>query len=169
MANCTLVEKYYTGIGLARIPFNTSSPLYGLSWVEGVNVTNQSLGRKDDDRFFEKNFYLGTPSNLDLSDLDSCAIFFPNTTARFPGDLEESVGTCENAMSSECVKALNTRAREVDISNLNPDEACSKVRKELEGNFDSVCADFTRNSTWLNTTAKGKLHIRDTIEIIRSC
>lgn len=51
--DCRVVDNNFTVIGVARIPVNTSSPLSGVSWVQGVSVVNMT----DSQYSYEKNFY----------------------------------------------------------------------------------------------------------------
>ncbi|CAM1502185.1 Fc.00g041690.m01.CDS01 [Cosmosporella sp. VM-42] len=152
-ANCTLVDKTYSAVGLARIPVDSDSPFSGFSWLEGIAVEDDG-----NNRTFERNFYLGTPPDANVSDVAACALFFTSTSDRvkFDGqDTEETEGTCEDALSKDCVEALNKRAKEVDVDGLSPKASCSKVQKALSDNLDSACSSFAGGSKWTNVTAQG--------------
>ncbi|KAF7563675.1 hypothetical protein G7046_g428 [Stylonectria norvegica] len=151
-SNCTLVDRTFTAVGLARIPFDAKSPFFGLSWLEGVAVESDGSGRK-----FEKDFYLGASSDIDLSEVPACAIFFASTSdkVKFDGDnAEETEGICEDAMSKECVAALNKQAEGVNVKGLSVEESCSKVKDAILGSIDSACTSFASGSKWANVTAR---------------
>ncbi|KAH6988566.1 hypothetical protein EDB80DRAFT_865553 [Ilyonectria destructans] len=151
--DCRVVDNNFTVIGVARIPVNTSSPLSGVSWVQGVSVVNMT----DSQYSYEKTFYLGTPAEMDISNVGACALFFHNTTSmvKFDGDDdEESQGTCQEAMSESCVAAMNDRAKVFNYDGLTLDEACAKLQEEFDDNLDSECKSFTGSDNWTNIKVK---------------
>jgi hypothetical protein len=154
-AKCTVVDKTFTTIGLARIPVS-SNDLTGLSWTEGVAVTD-SNGQ----RTFEKDFYLGTPPHTNLTGTGACAVFFSQVSSRvsFNGSsVQEAQGTCQDTMSSDCVKALITRAVAVDVSGLGSADACSKLQAAFNDNLDSTCASFATGSSWTGLSVKRRCY-----------
>lgn len=165
--NCTIVDKTYTTIGQGRVPFVSNSSLYGLSWVEGVAVTDHD----DNRRTFEKNFYLGTPSYMDTSGLVGCAIFFTavnRSQANYGGAWGETVMECPDFIGIDCVDALSEQARSVDISGLGTEEACIKVKDEISHNLNSACAasSYVGRDGWTNLTVKGKFIRRGRIWLL---
>ncbi|KPM38674.1 hypothetical protein AK830_g7876 [Neonectria ditissima] len=154
-SECQLVDKNLSMIGLARVPVE-SDTLEGLSWVEGVAIADSN----DGNRAFDKSFYLGTPPSLSLNDTGACALFFTHVSTRVKfedddTDVSVSQGTCEDAMSKECVSALTSRAEDLDVDGLSSKEACKKLQEEFEDNLDSECSSFADGSKWvgLETTA----------------
>lgn len=154
-ANCTVVDKTFTTIGLARIPVS-SKALTGLSWTEGVAVTD-SNGQ----RTFEKDFYFGTPPHTNLTGTGACAVFFSQVSSRvsFNGSsVQEAQGTCQDAMSSDCVNALITRAVAVNVSGLGSADACSMLQATFNDHLDSACASFATGSSWTGLSLKCKCY-----------
>lgn len=147
-AECKLVDKTFTAVGLANIPVSEDS-LKGLSWVEGVAVTDSSDGR----RSFDKSFYLGAPPQLNLAGTGACALFFSQVSDRVyfgteDDDQSTTQGTCKDAMSEECVSALITRAEALDLEGLSSKEACATLEKVFQDNLDSECASAATGSKW---------------------
>lgn len=148
-AECKLVDKTFTAVGLARIPVKEDS-LEGLSWVEGVAVTNSG----DKNRTFDKSFYLGTPAQLNLNGTGSCALFFSQVSERVyfgkeGEDQSTAQGTCDQAMSEKCVSALIARAEDLEYEGLSSKEACEKLEKDFQDNLDSECASAAPGSKWV--------------------
>jgi hypothetical protein len=153
-AQCAVLNKTFTAIGQARIPIDTStnggsssSTLAGLSWIEGVAVRD----RPGIDRTYDKTFYLGTPPDLDLTGTGSCAVFFTEVSDGVSfgdGDPSTVQGTCQQAMSSDCVSALIGRAKAVNFQGLPIDDACKKLQGEFHVNLDPVCSRFATGSQW---------------------
>lgn len=153
-SQCTVIDKIFTTIGLARVPV-TSKALTGVSWTEGVAVTDGN-----NNRTYLKNFYFGTPPALDLSGTGACALFFGEVSTRvaFPGvNPRESQGTCRVAMTSSCADALIKRAMAVDVTGLESVEACTKLETAFRQNLDSECASFARGSSWAGMSVQGNL------------
>ena len=150
-AQCILVDKTFTTIGLARIP-DTSSFLDGLSWVEGVAVDDTSEGRQ-----FDKSFYLGTPPNLDLDKIGGCSLFFTEVSdnvAFDDDDTSEAQGTCQQALSKSCVSDLIKRASDVNVEGLSSEDACAKLQKEFQSHLDGSCSSFTNGGNWSGVVSK---------------
>ncbi|RSL40114.1 hypothetical protein CEP53_013581 [Fusarium sp. AF-6] len=148
-ANCTLADKDYTAVGFSRIPLSSDTPWPGLSWLYGADQDSSVSPT------FEKNFYLGAPPETDFSDVTACAIFFRNVSGAvgFQGSSRTSQGTCEDAMSKDCVAALNKQAAAVDVEGLSAKDACDKVKDELLENMDPDCYSWARDRDWNNITA----------------
>ena len=91
-----------------------------LTWT----ITTESL--KNDQNTFERDFFLGSPANLDLkarasSDTQLCAIFFNGVATRvmFPGtDPEYDQGTCNDALTAACTNDLRSQAQSFQWRNL---------------------------------------------------
>lgn len=151
-ANCTLADKDYTAVGFSRIPLSSNSSWPGLSWLYGADQDSSVSPT------FEKNFYLGAPPETNFSDVTACAIFFRNVSSGvgFQGSSRTSQGTCEDAMSRDCVAALNRQAAAVDIEGLSAKDACEKVKDDLLETVDSDCYLWARDRDWNNITAVRK-------------
>ncbi|KAJ4329422.1 hypothetical protein N0V84_000056 [Fusarium piperis] len=148
-ANCTLADKDYTSVGFSRIPLSSNSPWPGLSWLYGAEQDSSVSPT------LEKNFYLGAPPETNFSDVTACAIFFRNVSrvVSFQGYSRTSQGTCEDAMSKNCVAALNKQAAAVDVEGLSAKDACTKVKDELLETMDPDCYSWARDRDWNNITA----------------
>ncbi|KAL2693659.1 hypothetical protein Neosp_000220 [[Neocosmospora] mangrovei] len=148
-ANCTLADKDYTAVGFSRIPLSSNSSWPGLSWLYGAEQDSSASPT------FEKNFYLGAPPETNFSDVTACAIFFRNVSSGvgFRGSSSTSQGTCEDAMSKDCVAALNRQAAAVDVEGLSAKDACDKVKDELLETMDPDCYLWARDRDWNNITA----------------
>ena len=156
-AECKLSNKTFTAVGLARIPVEADS-LQGLSWVEGVAVTDS--GGKN--RTFDKSFYLGTPPQLTLNGTGACALFFSQVSERVlfgkeDEDQSATQGTCDQAMSEKCVSAIISRAEALALDGLSSTEACTKLEKEFQDNLDSECASSAPGNKWVGLKSARKL------------
>ncbi|KAI8671685.1 hypothetical protein NCS57_00644300 [Fusarium keratoplasticum] len=148
-ANCTLADKDYTAVGFSRIPLSSNFSWPGLSWLYGAEQNNSASPA------FEKNFYLGAPPETNFSDVTACAIFFRNVSSAvgFQGSSRTSQGTCEDAMSKDCVAALNKQAAAVEVEGLSAKDACDKVKDELLETIDPDCYSWARGRDWNNITS----------------
>jgi len=159
-AECTVIDKTFTTVGLSRIPVN-SNALTGLSWTEGVAVSdseNQGTGSKSQ-RTFDKNFYFGTPPDANLTGTGACAVFFGQVSDRVSfndSSVQEAQGTCQDAMSTDCVSALIKRATLVDVQGLGSAEACSKLETTFQETLDPACETFATGRNWTGLSVKGK-------------
>lgn len=158
-AECKLDDKTFSMIGLAKIDTNETA-LEGLSWVEGVAVSDSDGGN----RTFDKSFYLGTPSNFSLDGTGACALFFTHVSDRVmfgekSDDVSTTQGTCAEALSDDCVEALISHAEGFNVTGDSTNEdTCKKLQKDFEDNFDKACGSFADGKTWVNlkyTTLSG--------------
>lgn len=150
---CHVVDKMFTALGLARIPV-PSAALAGLSWTFGLFVTEND---SRDKRIFDKSFYLGSPPGVNLTNTGACAVFFNEVSSRVVFDdpyLQEAEGTCEEAMSTDCVNALINRAIAVNVSGLSTSDACRKIQTSFQEGVDSACASFATGSRWTGLTVE---------------
>lgn len=154
--NCTVTERSYTSIGLARIPTDNDA-LNGVSWVKAFNAT----APKDNRAIYHHAYYLGTPPDLDLTGTGACAVFFRgveqqlnfNTSATSEDETEQ--GTCQVAMGSACVDSLIKRAKTLDVDGLSSADACASLQKDLENNFDDACTASVQGTRWSDLAAVG--------------
>jgi hypothetical protein len=152
-AQCTVVDKTFPSIGIARIPV-TSDALKGLSWTEGVLFSDSNAQRT-----FDKSFYLGTPPNMNLTGTGACAVFFNKVSGgvMFDGAFAmEAEGDCQEALSGDCVSALVKRATDLDVSGLGSVDACSKLEDAFKNNLDSACRSFALGNSWGDISVKRK-------------
>jgi hypothetical protein len=161
-ANCTLLDSQFGAIGLARIPTTPKSKLRGLSLLQGVEIDGRE-DVPDGVRPSKTQFFLGTPENLNLDGTGACAVFFKNVSKSVEFEYDTgseqqglSQGTCEDAMSKECVAALNRRASRIDYKGLSSSEACDKLESDLADNLDEECDSFANGSRWSALVAKRK-------------
>ncbi|KFA65043.1 hypothetical protein S40285_10328 [Stachybotrys chlorohalonatus IBT 40285] len=157
--DCMVVDFDLALMGLARIPFPSNSSLSGLSWVEGVGAEMVDVdGAEGQMQRSETRFWLGTPPDLDLDDVGACALFFTQLTdaVTFDNQIQVSVdrGDCDEALSENCVSALNERALALDFHNLTIDDACQLLQSEFEDNLDEACHAFTSGPVWNNLVVR---------------
>lgn len=157
--NCTVADKSFTYIGLTRIPTSQKS-LQGLSWTKGFNI----IDLPNNNRTFQNSFYLGTPPDLKLGSTGACSVFLNgvSTSLSFGGEdgkNETSQGTCADAMGSECVNALLSRAnsffKESENNNTSNTDRCSALQDHLHKNMDDPCLRISGGS-WTNLSSTGK-------------
>ncbi|KAF2834765.1 hypothetical protein M501DRAFT_1020553 [Patellaria atrata CBS 101060] len=138
IGNATLRE-----VGIAS--FITSLSDKPFTWTVGI----QSLPESDNSSaVIDRSYLLGTPNsvNLDESGVHGCALFFEGIAPRlkFPGSrFESSVGTCDDALTPDCVNDLIAQAR-TDARNLttNQDEEsviCDSLQRTLHHAATDSC------------------------------
>ncbi|KAE8359504.1 hypothetical protein BDV27DRAFT_135989 [Aspergillus caelatus] len=142
---CTVGDKTFLGIGLSRIP-NVPSTLEGLSLIKGVNVSEGDEGKRE----FNSAYYLGTPSALDVNDLNGCVVTFNDPPEKqFDGpiktgkdrnvtDVQAARGTCPDIIEQKCIDTLTERARSVTNATSN-DGVCAALERELKRNTFEEC------------------------------
>ncbi|CAG8949769.1 hypothetical protein HYFRA_00004092 [Hymenoscyphus fraxineus] len=141
--NCNVVDKSFYTIGLARIP-GTSTALNGLSWTQGVAVTDDEPNKS---RTFEKNFYLGTPPSTNLNGTGGCAVFFNKARGvKFPengNDIKSSTGKCQDAIDSSCLDGLSKTALDIaDGFNMSSQEACRALLNRFKDSSPKSCENL---------------------------
>ncbi|RDL39947.1 uncharacterized protein BP5553_04287 [Venustampulla echinocandica] len=103
---------------------------------------------------------LETPPDTNLTGTGACAVFFGKVSDRasFSGSsrvIEESEGTCQEAIGTDCVNALVKRATNVDVKGLGNVEACSKLETAFKENLDDACKSIATDSKWKGLSVKG--------------
>ncbi|KAI0505422.1 hypothetical protein F5B22DRAFT_627720 [Xylaria bambusicola] len=154
--NCTVSDKSFSYVGLTRIPTENKDLEGKISWTKGFNVINTA----EDGRTFDSVFYFGTTPDLDLGDTGACAVFLHGIENELSFDkvnvnVETAQGTCSDAMGPDCVNALVERAKKL-FNNFEGDtptseEACSKLKDDLQKNIDDACASITKEP-WTNVS-----------------
>lgn len=140
---CSIGNTTAQAIGIANFSIPLSSQ--ELTWTVAV----QSLS--DDQSTFERDFFLGTPADLNLTILGSlgtqvCAIFFNGAAnkASFPGnDPEYNQGTCNDALTAGCVNDIRNQAQafrlEEHNSTNNSISFCNGLGRALSMDAPSSC------------------------------
>lgn len=156
-SNCTLDGVVGTAIGIAN--FTTAISPEPLTWTLAIS-------NNDKQTFFGRDFYLGTPPALNMTDITAttgCALFFEDVTSslHFPGSsLNSSVGTCSDAMGPACVTDLISQSKaELDIilQVVRPGaNVCAMLAAVLSNSAPNTC-NATQSGSWGNVTTKGKL------------
>ncbi|KAG4442087.1 hypothetical protein IFR05_002424 [Cadophora sp. M221] len=150
-SKCTVIDKTFPNIGLARIPITSQSPT-GLSWTEGISINSAN-----DKRTFEKTFYLGTPPKTSLTGTGACAVFFNQVSKKVTfgnSDVEDAQGTCQEALNAQCVGALVARAEKVDVAGLGSAEACMKLESAFKETVDFARVGFADGDRWTGVSVK---------------
>ncbi|KAE8146910.1 hypothetical protein BDV25DRAFT_161527 [Aspergillus avenaceus] len=154
--HCTVGQNNFTDVGLARIP-DVPSPLNGLSWVKGVSVEDKGrIDKSEQNRQIKSTYYLGTPSNLNTTSLNGCAVFFhdalskqfqqpksltSNGTDRAnTTDIPASYGTCPDVIDQRCIDALQKRAQDVARNGTS----CTALFQDLRRSSLDECSALTR-------------------------
>ncbi|KAL4973672.1 hypothetical protein BDW66DRAFT_153624 [Aspergillus desertorum] len=153
--SCTVADETYAGVGLARVS-GISDSLDGVSLVKAVHIEDPESGGNaggdgsEASRSFKSVYYLGTPSNLDLAELNGCAVVFndpptghfdvPKLKASITVDTRTSYGTCPDLIQQGCIESLTRQASEVRDTGSN---ACSALASSLRDNPPDECSDMT--------------------------
>lgn len=151
---CTVGNSTAIDIGVG----NFSTPLSDqpLTWTLSV----QSL--RDGQSSFERNFFLGTPPELNLrtrspSDTQLCAIFFNGAIYRayFPGtDAVMAQGTCNDALTPACVSDIRQQAEDFRVDNGNGSTSfCSDLGEALRRQAPPSCT-VASDGEWTNVQAR---------------
>jgi len=150
-AECTLASATYNVIGLGNIDTSSSISADGdLSWTEGVSA----IANSDNTGYtFEKDFYLGTPPNFNMSGTGGCALFLAKVSDKvvFPGNnTADTVGTCADAMSQDCVDALVKQATDAagTFGKNSTQGACQSLQNEFLANLPDACSIYAENGSW---------------------
>jgi hypothetical protein len=161
-----VADRSFTAIGLASYKPPTSISTDDFTWTEGVETFDNLDPNVDYDRTFERNFYLGTPpafnqsGNGTSSRYGSCALFFARVTdsVKFDSDnIETAVGTCNEALTTDCTNALLNQAKAAagSFGDLSSDDACERLRSDFEDNLASQCPQFATGDKWQGLEVKG--------------
>jgi hypothetical protein len=161
---CTLSNTTYTQIGITN--FTTSLSPAPLTWTLAI-VTKPDPDQSSN-LIVSRDLFLGAPPSLDLNNETStqgCALSFDGIAAnlRFAGDSASSaitVGTCGDAMGSQCATDLRSQAEAklTDLLNTstNSSDLCASLADALQGNAPSTC-NAVHNGSWGTINAKGDL------------
>jgi hypothetical protein len=96
-----------------------------------------------------------------LWEIGACAVFFSkfNNAVKFKGNdstPEVNQGTCQDAISSDCINALTKRATDLDVNGLGSSDACAKLEKSFNENFDDACKGYSsKDGGWEGISVKG--------------
>ncbi|KAK7941647.1 uncharacterized protein PG986_014034 [Apiospora aurea] len=109
---CTVTDDEFNGVGLTRIA-DAPQALEGLTIVKGVQV--QAEGPDDDhndekreDRQFRSVYYLGTPADVQLQDLNGCAVVFQGVAPPFSVDGNRKTTQAETPRARRSGKPCKT-------------------------------------------------------------
>jgi hypothetical protein len=163
---CRVVDREFNHIGLATVKNSLSK---NFTWAVGVHNTRVDPVGGDPFMAYERNFFFGSPGEVNLPEgvaessfFGGCALFFTNVSKSVDfqgnGPLDNS-GTCEDAMSPGCVAALSNQA----VSAVGPakDQSsvgglCQTLRKSIADNLVSECSRFAIGNNWAGLEVRGK-------------
>jgi hypothetical protein len=160
-ADCRVADRSFTIIGIANL--NTSLD-EDFTWTKGIETYDNVDPEVDYPRTYENNFYLGTPQGFDLAEnatssgYGACALFFTRVAdeVRFEGDDPQlAVGTCSDAMNSDCVDALLKQATDVMRSNSSTSNSCQQLLTTFTDNLVSQCSQFATDGKWQGLKVQG--------------
>lgn len=169
-ADCRVADRNSTVIGLAN--FQTSVVKDDLTWSQGVSTYDNVDPNVDNDRIYEKNFYLGLPQGLDLtanatkSGYGACALFFTQVTDRvkFGGDdLATSFGTCNDALTADCVNALLKQATDASgsFNSSSTADACKSLQSAFTDKLASQCSRAATGDKWQGLEGRGVFQVHN--------
>lgn len=160
----TLGGQRYRDAGM--IPFESPLSDQALTWTLAQRVDNPSNASGNFETV-QKDFYLGTPPAVDLSQADyyGCALFFLDSNATFPapsysypdwrpGPTEE----CPSVIGQDCVDALQQRADSFQRSISSSQDLCAGLQNALLGAVPDACFLVTNQSSWGQVEARRKSH-----------
>jgi hypothetical protein len=148
-SGCVVGDVTNLDLGIANFTSGIS-PNNPLTWTVGLADIPHDNSINDT---WLKSYYLGTPPNLDLRsmfEISGCALFFETATSvqfNFSAP-ETSMGTCQDALTTECVDdiltwAVNTTAMlsggPVPGGSPNETYVCSHLQAILSNNMPASC------------------------------
>jgi hypothetical protein len=151
-AECRVADRTFSLIGVAK--FDTSIANDDFTWTQGIQAYDKIIDPKvndqkgDESRTYERNFYLGSPQGFNLVEnarsagYGACALFFTKIApeVKFEGDQRElAVGTCEDALGSECVNAWVKQGADAMRFNRTTTRPCETLLSEIRDNVVSQC------------------------------
>ncbi len=147
-ADCRIANHVKSDfIGLAN--FKPSISNNDFTWTETLQTySNITQENKDHDSVYERSFYLGSPQGFDLAEnakssgFGACAVFFIGAfdQAKFNGEsVTTSTGTCDDALTGDCVNALLTRAKNT-VGSVGNSSACEALHTQFGSGPPSECS-----------------------------
>lgn len=151
---CRVTNRTYGLIGLDTFETAITESNGDLTWTVGTHVYDDV--EPDDARVIEKDFYLGTPPELNLTANDlpfqGCAIFLYGNEMEKPED--DQPWECENVIGAECKTQLLDDATQLlgATQTQNSSESVENVCRRLEEGFNSTfttpCGRVTGHDQW---------------------
>lgn len=165
-ADCRVADRSSTVIGLAN--FRPSLVTDDFTWSEGISTYDNVDPKVDFDRVYEKNFYLGLPQGFDLTtnatkaSYGACALFFTTVAngVKFNGDDQATtVGTCNDALTTDCVNALLKQATDASDSfnSSSTANACKSLQSAFADNLVPECGKVATSDKWQGLEVRGVL------------
>ncbi|KAJ9609907.1 hypothetical protein H2200_006236 [Cladophialophora chaetospira] len=149
-------------IGTTSFTTSISANNVPLTWTVGASSPNQDSSSNSTDATFQKNFYLGTPPELNLAssiNFAGCALFFEGIARSLPlnGTAEYGSVSCSQALQDNCVNDLLSQATKQmkalgRSGNGDSQSVCDALQSTLETNPPQSCTIAT--VTWGSIIAK---------------
>lgn len=171
-ADCRVADRSFSGVGLAN--FESSLAPDDFTWTKGVEIYENVNPNTEFSRVYEANFYLGSPQGFDLvadatsSGFGACALFFTRVSNRvsFPGKgVEKAVGTCEMALSADCVSAIleqaSIAAAAARSDSPSVEEKCETLLSDFRENLASQCSPFATADMWQGVEGRGMFPLKE--------
>lgn len=163
-ADCRVADRTTTVVGLAN--FDTSLVKDDFTWSQGVATYDNVDPNVDNDRVYEKNFYLGLPQGFDLtanatkSGYSACALFFTNVSdeVKFNGDDPATTfGTCNDALTADCVNALLKQATDAagSVNGTSQRNACTNLQSVITDQLVPQCTKYANGTRWQGLEVRG--------------
>jgi hypothetical protein len=152
-AQCEIGNATLKAIGIVNV--TTSLDASPFTWTLGL----QELKTNGTKPIFDRNFYLGTPPSLKLSDTTGCALFFEGVSANLTVPYEDQLDrfTCSDTMAESCVADLIAQAQSTfekleDVS--SEADVCSRLRDSITREPPSSCNGV--KGSWGTVIARSK-------------
>lgn len=165
-ADCRVADRNSTVIGLAN--FRPSLVKDDFTWSEGISTYDNVDPKVDFNRIYEKNFYLGLPQGFNLttnatkSSYGACALFFTTVASGVKfgsSDQDTAVGTCNDALTTDCVNALMKQATDASDSfnNSSTADACKSLQSVFADKLVPECSRIATGDKWQGLEVRGVL------------
>lgn len=106
VAQCEVGNATLKAIGIANV--TTTLDAQPLTWTLGL----EELKTSNANASFDRNYYLGVPSTVQLNDTIGCALFFDGVSANLTATKgDEENFTCSRVFAESCVTDLITQAQ----------------------------------------------------------
>jgi len=178
---CQVANRTLRSIGLRTFDSAITQDSQQLTWTvgmhnyDGINASSLGVDPKDYDGFtslrvVEKNYYLGTPPDLNLTSTqlpyEGCAIMFRGNKLDGP---QQGGPSCGELMGDSCLPSLVTQAKDLLSSNMarngseTTEQACQRLQRSLnETTFPSGCSQLAGKNSWNDMAAVRKYLISPT-------
>ncbi|KAI1597080.1 hypothetical protein PtrCC142_009143 [Pyrenophora tritici-repentis] len=168
LSGCRVQNQNHRTIGLRTFSTNiTENTSQNLTWTVGMTLYDgiDAQGRNaSGTRTVEKDYYLGTPANLNLSRSDlpyeGCAFLFRENKVTGPTSLGNAGPSCSDVVG-DCGPALLTQARGLVANssmmtagdgNQTTEQTCTRLAAQFNSSLPGACETFAGQDRWNGIT-----------------